>query len=103
MVANVCCSFRRGVHTNSRCAQARCEPRRLNARACALRLTIAAITCVCPVLDTRERYTGHTMTDLSLLAYELDVSDRTLRRAAARGTVRCVRRGQRLELPVQEA
>jgi predicted nucleotidyltransferase/uncharacterized protein YutE (UPF0331/DUF86 family) len=43
------------------------------------------------------------MTDLSLLANELDVSDRTLRRAAARGTVRCVRRGQRLELPVQEA
>ena len=43
------------------------------------------------------------MTDLSLLAHELEVSDRTLRRAAARGTVRCVRRGQRLELPVQEA
>jgi predicted nucleotidyltransferase len=43
------------------------------------------------------------MTDLSLLAHELDVSDRTLRRAAARGTVRRVRRGQRLELSVQEA
>jgi predicted nucleotidyltransferase len=43
------------------------------------------------------------MTDLSFLADELGVSDRTLRRAAARGTVRCVRRGHRLELPVQEA
>jgi len=43
------------------------------------------------------------MTDLALLARELEVSDRTLRRAAARGAIRCVPRGQRLDLPVQEA
>ena len=42
------------------------------------------------------------MTDLSLLAVELNVSDRTLRRAAGRGTIRCTRRGLRHELPIQE-
>jgi predicted nucleotidyltransferase len=44
------------------------------------------------------------MTDLGLLATTLGVSDRTLRRAASRGTIRCVRHGERrLELPIQEA
>lgn len=44
------------------------------------------------------------MTDLSLLAPTLGVSDRTLRRAASRGTIRCLRRSdRRLELPVEEA
>jgi predicted nucleotidyltransferase len=44
------------------------------------------------------------MTDLGLLASTLGVSDRTHRRAASRGTIRCVRHGERkLELPVEEA
>ena len=44
------------------------------------------------------------MTDLSMLAPTLGVSDRTLRRAARRGTIRCLRRSERkLELPVAEA
>jgi len=44
------------------------------------------------------------MTDLGMLASALDVSDRTLRRAAARGTIRCVTKSEhRLELPVHEA
>lgn len=44
------------------------------------------------------------MTDLNLLAPNLGVSDRTLRRAASRGTIRCLRKSERkLELPVEEA
>lgn len=43
------------------------------------------------------------MTDLDLLAQTLHVSDRTLRRAAARGTIRCQRQGERLKLPIREA
>lgn len=55
-------------------------------------------------MDTHFRYIGHTMTDLSLLAPTLGVSDRTLRRAASRGTIRCLRKSdRRLELPVEEA
>jgi predicted nucleotidyltransferase len=43
------------------------------------------------------------MADLKLLASTLQVSDRTLRRAAKRGTIRCVRKSERrLELPIQE-
>jgi predicted nucleotidyltransferase len=44
------------------------------------------------------------MPDLKLLADELVVSDRTLRRAAARGTIRGWRRGRqaRIEVPIQE-
>jgi predicted nucleotidyltransferase len=44
------------------------------------------------------------MADLRLLAEELAVSDRTLRRAAARGTIHGWRRGRqaRVELPIQE-
>lgn len=41
---------------------------------------------------------------MSLLAPSLGVSDRTLRRAASRGTIRCLRTSERrLELPVEEA
>jgi uncharacterized protein len=43
------------------------------------------------------------MTDLALLAATLGVSDRTLRRAAERGTIRCLRQGERRRLPVEEA
>jgi predicted nucleotidyltransferase len=44
------------------------------------------------------------MTDLNLLAPRLGISDRTLRRAAGRGTIRCLRRSERkLELPLEEA
>lgn len=43
------------------------------------------------------------MTDLGTLARTLHVSDRTLRRAAARGTIHCRRQGERLKLPVREA
>ena len=44
------------------------------------------------------------MTDLNLLAPALGVSDRTLRRAASRGTIRSLRKSARkLELPVEEA
>jgi excisionase family DNA binding protein len=43
------------------------------------------------------------MTDLALLAASLGVSDRTLRRAAERGTIRCLRQGKRRRLPVEEA
>jgi predicted nucleotidyltransferase/uncharacterized protein YutE (UPF0331/DUF86 family) len=42
------------------------------------------------------------MTDLGLLAPSLQVSDRTLRRAAARGTIRTQRRGERRQLPLDE-
>jgi predicted nucleotidyltransferase len=43
------------------------------------------------------------MTDLALLAGTLGVSDRTLRRAAERGTIHCLRQGERRRLPVEEA
>lgn len=44
------------------------------------------------------------MTDLDLLADEVDVSGRTLRRAAARGTLRCVRHGpRRIAVPAGES
>jgi predicted nucleotidyltransferase len=43
------------------------------------------------------------MSALDLLAHSLGVSDRTLRRAAARGTIRCSRSSaRRIELPIQE-
>lgn len=42
--------------------------------------------------------------DLNLLASTLGISDRTLRRAYSRGTIRCLRRSERkLDLPVEEA
>jgi predicted nucleotidyltransferase/uncharacterized protein YutE (UPF0331/DUF86 family) len=43
------------------------------------------------------------MTDLAAVAATLQVSDRTLRRAAGRGTIRCTRRSERrIELPIRE-
>lgn len=40
-------------------------------------------------------YIGHTMTELAMLAQTVGASERTLRRAANRGTIRAIRRSPR--------
>jgi len=50
--------------------------------------------------DTPFYYNGHTMTELAFLAEEVQANERTLRRAANRGTIRCNREGPRkISLP----